>query len=106
MFELDAGGREDYVAGDVDGVLFARVQGVDLVLVHHQRAVVSGVRFTVHQGPGLVDGTGARTGSVKATRRMRVAGAPGVRRSRREVAMRNAGDVPVKPWARTLPSVA
>ena len=49
---------------------------------------------------------GASTGSVRATRRTRVAGASGVRRSSRAVAMRNAGDVPVKAWARTLPSVA
>ena len=28
VLELDAGGREDHVAGDVDGVLFAGVQGV------------------------------------------------------------------------------
>lgn len=43
---------------DVNRVLFAGVQGADLVFVHHQGAVVSGVRFTVHQGPGLVDSTG------------------------------------------------
>lgn len=43
---------------DVDGVLLTGIQRADLVFVHDQRAVVSGVRFTVHQGPGLVDGTG------------------------------------------------
>ena len=58
VLELDAGGREDHVAGDVDRVLLTRVQGADLVFVHGQGAVVSGVCFAVQQGPGLVDGAG------------------------------------------------
>lgn len=49
---------------------------------------------------------GASTGSVKVTMRSLVGGEAGVRRSNRAVAMRNAGDVPLKAWARTLPSVA
>src|SRR5690606_26663799 len=49
---------------------------------------------------------GARTGSVKATRRTRVADVEGVRRRSRAVATRKAGEEPVKAWARTLPSVA
>ncbi len=58
VLQLDAGCREDHVPGDVNGVPLPRVQGADLVFVHDQRAVVSGVRFTVHQSPGLVVGTG------------------------------------------------
>lgn len=58
MFEFDAGGCQDHVSGDVDDVLFARVQGADLVFVHCQGATVSGMRFTLHQGPGLIDGAG------------------------------------------------
>lgn len=57
MLQLDARGREDDVPGYVNGVPFTGVQGADLVFVHDQRAVVSGVRFTVHQSPGLVAGT-------------------------------------------------
>ena len=58
VLELDAAGREDDVAGDVDGVLLTGVQGADLVFVHQQGAVVSGVCFAVHQRPGLIDGAG------------------------------------------------
>jgi hypothetical protein len=60
VLELNAAGREDDVAGDVDGVLLTGVQGADLVFVHQQGAVVSGVRFTVHQRPGLIDGAGGQ----------------------------------------------
>lgn len=41
---------------DVHGVLFPRVQCCDLVFVHGQRPVVSGVCFACDQGPGLVEG--------------------------------------------------
>lgn len=37
-------------------MLFAGVQGCDLVFLHGQRAVVSGVCFSRDQGPGLVEG--------------------------------------------------
>lgn len=62
MFQLDARGGEDHVAGEVYGVLFARVQGCDLVFVHRQGSVVSGVCFSFHQGPGLVHGAGGEDG--------------------------------------------
>lgn len=47
VFQLDAGGRDDHVPGDVDRVLLTGVQGADLVFVHHQRVTVSGMRFTL-----------------------------------------------------------
>lgn len=77
MFELDAGGGEHHVACEVDGLSFPRVQVCDLVFVDVQGAGVSGVCFCFQQGPGLVEGEGARTGSVKRTRRTRVAGKRG-----------------------------
>nr|CAA56210.1 unnamed protein product [Streptomyces lividans]prf//2111287A actinorhodin production activator protein [Streptomyces lividans] len=43
---------------------------------------------------------------MRATRRTRVADSEGVRRRRRATATRKAGEVPVKAWARALPSVA
>nr|P26800.1 RecName: Full=Uncharacterized 11.4 kDa protein; AltName: Full=ORF1 [Streptomyces fradiae]CAA45730.1 ORF1 [Streptomyces fradiae] len=43
---------------------------------------------------------------MKATRRTRVASERGVRRRRRVRATRKAGELPVKVWARTLPSAA
>lgn len=58
VFEFDAGCCQDHVAGDVHDVLLTRVQGADLVFVHHQRAIVSGMRFTLHQGPGLIESAG------------------------------------------------
>lgn len=56
MFQFDAGCREHHVSRDVYGVLFTGVQGCDLVFVHGQGAVVSGVCFSRDQGPGLVEG--------------------------------------------------
>lgn len=41
--------------GDVDGVLLTRVQGADLVFLHWQGAVVSGVCFSFDQCPRLVE---------------------------------------------------
>ena len=62
---------------------------------------------TVHQGPGLVDVRGARTGAVNSDEAdARRRGDRGVRRSSRAVATRNAGEAAVKAWARTLPSLA
>src|SRR5690606_30812872 len=58
VLQLDAGRGEDDVTGQVHGVLLAGVQGGDLVFLHGQGAVVSGVCFSLHQGPGLVDGAG------------------------------------------------
>lgn len=105
-FELDAGSGEDDVAGEVDGVLFAGLQVVDLVRVVDQRGVVSGVCCAGDQRPGLIERAGGEDGGVKATSRVRTAPAPGAGRSSRAVAMRKAGDAPVKAWAETLPSVA
>lgn len=56
MLEFDAGRREDHVSREVHGVLLPRIQRCDLVFVHGQGAVVSGVCFSRDQGPGLVEG--------------------------------------------------
>lgn len=106
LFELDARGRQDHVAGDVDAVLLTGVQGADLVFVHGQGAVVSGVRFTVHQGPGLVDGTRGEDRVREGDDAESGRGGSGGEAEQPCGGDEECGDVPAKAWARTLPSVA
>ena len=56
VFQFHTGGRQHHIARQMNRALLPGVQRADLVFVHDQRAIVSGVRFTSRQGPGLVEG--------------------------------------------------